>query len=133
MDIIEITRELGRAIQQDECYSRYLLAKDANDKDEELQNLIGEFNLKRIAINSENSKADKDQARLEHLNEELTQVYERIMANPHMQEYNAAKVALDSRLQRVNTIIMMCANGADPDTADASACSGSCDGCSSCS
>ena len=68
MDIIEITRELGRAIQPDECYSRYLLAKDANDKDEELQNLIGEFNLKRIAINSENSKADKDQARLEHLN-----------------------------------------------------------------
>ena len=47
MDIIKITRELGKAIQADERFIAYNAAKLANDNDEELQNLIGEFNLKR--------------------------------------------------------------------------------------
>lgn len=40
MDIIAMARELGKAIQQDERYKRIDAAKTANDKDEELQQLI---------------------------------------------------------------------------------------------
>ena len=37
MDVIQMTRELGKAIQQDDRYTAYMLAKQANDNDAELQ------------------------------------------------------------------------------------------------
>ena len=45
MTIIEKVRELGVMIQQDERYINYNLAKDANDADEDLQEMINNFNL----------------------------------------------------------------------------------------
>ena len=35
MDIIEMTRELGKALQQDDRYVAYSLAKQVNDDDTE--------------------------------------------------------------------------------------------------
>ena len=43
MNVIELTRELGKALQQDERYIAYHAAKLANDNDADLQNLIGDF------------------------------------------------------------------------------------------
>lgn len=40
MDVIQITRELGKAIQADERYSNYVRARVANDNDSELQDMI---------------------------------------------------------------------------------------------
>ena len=50
MDIIEMTRELGRALQNDERYIAMMSARQASDEDQALQEAIGEFNLKRMAI-----------------------------------------------------------------------------------
>ena len=50
MDVIELTRELGKAIQQDERFLAMQIARQNSDNDDELQQLIGEFNLKRMAI-----------------------------------------------------------------------------------
>ena len=47
MTVIEQARELGKAIQTDERYIRYMKASEINDTDTEIQNRIGEFNLKR--------------------------------------------------------------------------------------
>lgn len=44
MDIIEMARDLGRALQADEKYQRYVNATLENDKDQVLQDLIGKFN-----------------------------------------------------------------------------------------
>ena len=133
MDILQLTRALGHAIQEDERYLAFRAAKEANDQDEELQRLIGEFNLKRISINSEASKEHKDQEKLERLNAELRDCYETVMQNVHMAAYNDAKQAMDALLNEINTIIAVSANGGDPDTAQASGgCSGSCSGCSGC-
>ena len=66
MDIIEMTRALGKAIQQDERYIRLSLARDNNDNDEKLQEMIGKFNLKRVEVNQEAARPDKDQAKLDH-------------------------------------------------------------------
>ena len=35
MDVIEIARQLGKAIQEDERYSDYVLAKEKNDNEKE--------------------------------------------------------------------------------------------------
>ena len=53
MDIIEMTRELGRALQNDERYIAMVAARQASDEDQALQEAIGEFNLKRMAISNE--------------------------------------------------------------------------------
>lgn len=50
MDIIELAREIGRELQKDERYLNMRTVSAQCDKDEELQELIGEFNLKWIAI-----------------------------------------------------------------------------------
>ena len=44
MDVIELARELGKAIQQDERFLSMQIARQNSDNDDELQQLIGEFN-----------------------------------------------------------------------------------------
>ncbi len=134
MDIIQMTRELGKAIQQDDRYLAYCLAKQANDDDEQLQNLIGAFNLKRMELNMEVAKPDKDADKVQQLNEVIKSMYKQIMENPKMMVYNSAKTAMDELLSRINSIITMSANGMDPDTCDVdtASCSGDCSSCGGC-
>ena len=56
MDIISQARALGEAIQKEESYIKLHEVQKKADADTELQNLIGEFNLKRMSINNEASK-----------------------------------------------------------------------------
>ena len=135
MDIIQMTRELGKAIQADPRYIDYVNAKEANDKDEELQNLIGEFNLKRQSIQYEMNKGDeKDADKIAKLNTEMQECYGKVMGNVNMANFVIVKNALDKLLEDVNMIISMCCEGEDPDTCEpaAHACSGSCSTCGGC-
>lgn len=134
MDIIEITRELGKALQSDQRYLNMQLARQASDEDEGLQQAIGEFNLKRMAINNEAQKEDRNEDVLKRLNEEFREVYGKIMENENMIKYNEAKNEFDALLQRVTGIIGLCADGEDPDTCeyDAASCGGDCSSCGGC-
>lgn len=133
MDIIKMTRELGKAIQQDECYKAYMAAKEANDKDEELQKLIGDFNLKRMNINQEMSNPEKSEERLKKLDEELKAIYAQIMGNDGMIAFNTAQNELEQLIGDINQIVTMCANGEDPDTCEVQhGCSGGCSTCGGC-
>ena len=113
-----MARELGHAIQNEDAYIKLQVAQQNSDNDKELQGLIGEFNLKRMSINNEAQKSDRDDEKLQKLNTEMREVYAKIMQNENMNAYNDAKEALDSILQRVLTIISNSANGEDPDTTD---------------
>lgn len=132
MDIIEMTRALGKAIQQDERYIRLSVARDNNDNDEKLQEMIGNFNLKRVEVNQEAARPDKDQAKLDALNESIRALYKEIMDNPNMVEFNAAKEEIDSLMNFVNQILVLSVNGQDPDTVEQSSCTGSCATCAGC-
>ncbi len=134
MDIIEMTRELGKAIQQDDRYIAYNLARQANDEDEQLQNLINAFNLKRMQLQMEVGKADKDNDKIQELNEVIKSSYKTIMENPKMMVYQAAKEGFDALLGQVNTIISMSANGMDPDeiNLETASCAGDCSACGGC-
>ena len=64
MDCIDLFKRAAVALQTD---SRYLVldqTRKANDKDEELQNLIGEFNLARMDLNNEIGKSERNDARI---------------------------------------------------------------------
>ena len=101
-----------------------------------LQGMIGEFNLKRIAVNNEatKSEADKDPERMKVLDQELREVYGRIMANANMMAYQQAKEEMDALMRQINTIITLSAQGVNPDEAleSGSGCAGSCSTCGGC-
>ena len=134
MNVIELTRELGKALQADERYAAYHAAREANDADAELQQLISDFNMGRTALNQEMSKAEKDAEKIAKINEEVRGLYGKIMGNVNMVAYNNAKATMDELLNEVNTIIALCANGEDPDTCEVPkhSCSGSCATCGGC-
>ncbi|MBP0974097.1 MAG: YlbF family regulator [Oscillospiraceae bacterium] len=134
MDIIEMTRELGKAIQQDDRYLAYMLARQANDEDEQLQNLIKGFNNTRVQLQMEIAKPDKDDDKVQELNESIKSSYKLIMDNPRMIAYNAAKTGFDELMSQINTVISMSSNGVDPDSIDVTtaSCSGDCGSCGGC-
>lgn len=134
MDIIALAREIGKELQKDQRYIDLQVARQNSDEDEKLQELIGEFNLKRMAINNEAQKEDRSEDKLKSLNEEIRHIYAQIMMNPNMTAYNNAKNELDALVQRATAIISMSAEGEDPETCDydPSSCGGNCASCSGC-
>ena len=133
MDVIAMARELGAALQQCDEYTAYNVAKSAADGDEVLQGMIGEFNLKKLALSAEVQKEDKDQEKLATLNEEVRTIYAKIMAHPTMAAYNTTKSELDRLLNFIQQIIVYSANGEDPATIqEETSCGGDCSGCSGC-
>ncbi|HJB25367.1 MAG TPA: YlbF family regulator [Firmicutes bacterium] len=134
MDLIQLARDLGTAIQEDEAYITLQMAKTANDNDKDLQDAIGEFNLKRIAISEEMNKKEeeKNNERLAHLDKELRDAYGKIMSNENMMRYNEAKTKVDTMMNQISAILMMAVNGEDPQTVDPAACTGSCSSCAGC-
>ncbi|MCR4766830.1 MAG: YlbF family regulator [Saccharofermentans sp.] len=134
MTIIEQARALGAAIQADERYINYNKIAAENDQDPEIQNKIGEFNMKRSQLNEEMRKEDKDADILTTLDKEIRELYDEIVALPKMVAYYAAKEELDKLVQSVNYIVTGSANGEDPATMPETAptCSGSCATCGGC-
>jgi len=96
MDIIQQTRELGKLIQKDERYIAYFNAREKNDNDPELQKLISEFNMKRLDLNNEMSKDEKDAEKLKELDNTIKELYGNIMANENMNTFTAVKNEMDA-------------------------------------
>lgn len=135
MNVIELARQLGAELQADERYKAFVVAKENNDNDTELQAMIGKFNDLRRDLNVEMSKEEKDGEAMTKLDEEIKKLYGDIMTRPSMVEYNTAREAMDKLLSSVNFIITMAANGEDPMTCPEEqphSCSGSCSSCGGC-
>lgn len=134
MDVIKMARELGKVIQQSPEFARIDAAKKANDADSQLQVMIEDFNKKRVALNMEVSKEDKDPEKLAQMDKELKELYQVVMSNPNMVEFNAAKGDVDKMMNFVTEILYASVNGEDPDTVEESTggCSGNCGSCGGC-
>ena len=134
MDIIQQARELGRALQKEDSYLKMQIAVQNADDDKELQDMIGQYNLKRMSIQNEMQQSEKNEEKLKEYQQEINGLYEIIMKNPRMASYNEAKSEFDLLMRRVDAIITQSANGADPETADyeESSCSGDCNCCGGC-
>ena len=131
----ELTRKLGAAIQQDENYLEYIRAKEANDKNEDLQQKIQQLNLIRIQYNAELSKSggEQDREKISRLSEEFNTVYNEIMSIEDMVRFNTAKAEVDAMMNRISGILSLCVNGEDPETCEpAAGCSSDCSSCAGC-
>ena len=135
MNVIELARQLGVALQADERFKTFTVAKENNDNDTELQEKIAQFNDLRRQLNVEMSKEEKDAEAMKSLDGQIKNIYGEIMTRPSMIEYNKAREAMDKLLDSVNFIITMAANGEDPMTCPEEqphSCSGSCSSCGGC-
>ena len=137
MDVIELTRQLGAAIQQDERYLAFAKAKEANEKDEALNALMGEIQMIQMNYQMEASKEEPDSAKMQEFEAEFNAKYEAFMANENMQKYDEARAQVDSMMNYIMQILGLCVNGADPMTCEPEhqhehSCDGSCSSCSGC-
>lgn len=135
LDIIELTRELGKKLQKEDAFIKYRLAKQAADEDPELQRLISEFDIKRTELSEESSKDEKEKSmdRIQSISRDMNKIYAAIMCNERMMNYNNAKDDYDIIFNRISAIIQKSSEGEDPETADYTpSCSGSCATCGGC-
>ncbi len=137
MNVIELTRQLGAAIQKDERYLAFAAAKEANEKDEALNALMGEIQMIQMNYQMEASKETPDSAKMQEFEAEFNAKYEAFMANENMQKYDEARAQVDSMMNYIMQILGLCVNGADPATCEPEqqhehSCDGSCSSCSGC-
>lgn len=131
--LLAMAIDLATQLQADPRCEAVMAATKAADEDETLQALISEFNLKRIAINTEEGKEDMDAEKIRQLNQELRDTYAAVMANEKMIAYNEAKGELDALVNKIQFAINLAAQGQDPNlAAQESSCSGDCGSCGGC-
>ena len=116
MTVIEMARELGKKIQQEESYILLNTAQQAVEEDEELQEKIAEFNMKRYELTQEITKADRDDKKIEELDKVVRELYDVATNHEKMVAYNNAQDEFNEMFEYVLHIIQMSATGADPDT-----------------
>ncbi|MCH5192081.1 MAG: YlbF family regulator [Oscillospiraceae bacterium] len=131
MDLEKLTRELGKAIQQDERYLRFEQARIANEQDTALNELMSRIQLIQMSYQHEASKDEPNEGKMKAYDEEFRGVYTEIMQNKNMQNYEAARKDIDDMMNYLTGILALCVNGEDPDTCDPTAhsCGGECSEC----
>ena len=135
MTVIEMARELGKKIQQEESYILLNTAQQAVEEDEALQEKIAEFNMKRYELTQEITKADRDDKKIEELDKVGRELYDVATNHEKMVAYNNAQDEFNDMFEYVLHIIQMSAAGDDPDTIarpEAGGCSGDCSSCGGC-
>ena len=132
--LLAMAIDLAVQLQADPRCEAVKAAAAAADADEALQNMISEFNLKRIAINNEESKPAEEQSaeKLRDLNTELRSIYASVMANEHMMAYQNAQGELETLVNKMHLAINLAAQGQDPNQAAQEGCTGNCGTCGGC-
>ena len=136
MDIIKLTRELGAAIQQDERYLNFAKAREENEKDAELNELMAQIQMVQMNYQMEASKEEPDSAKMQAYEEQFNTVYTKFMDSDKMKAYEAARAEIDNLMNYITSIFALCLQGEDPATCEPQTqehnCGGECSSCSGC-
>lgn len=139
MDVLELTRNLAKALQESDEYKNYRKSEMESDNNEELQLSIKKFNDIKTDLDILRTSTNRDEEKMKQLNEELREVYNKVINDPYMVKFNESKALVDNMMDKVNFILTSALNGEDVDKIDlknitksSSGCCGS-GGCSGCS
>ena len=127
MDILEMARDLGKAIAESELMENSKKAEEIQNNDEEAQKLIGEYNLKRMQLAQRVQKENPSQEEMEKIRQELADEFDKLMQNESIKNFIDSKKALDGLLEQVNNIITFYVTGKTN-----SGCSSDCSSCGGC-
>ena len=134
-DFIAELKKLCVQLQKEDVAVYFEQAKKMNDMDQELQDLIGKFNLARFNYNIETNKQEgRDEAVIAGYENEINELYTQIMENDSMVAYSEAKTDVDRLMQHAQAVITCVFNGGDPMLVELpdEGCTGSCSSCSGC-
>ena len=136
MDIIEMTRELAKKLQQEDAYILLNTTQKAVEEDDALQEAIADFNMKRYELTQEVTKKDRDDEKVDELDKLVRKMYDDITNNEKMVAYNMAQDDFNEMFEYVLHILQMAATGDDPDSIEkpeeGGGCSGDCSSCGGC-
>ena len=125
--VIEDQEEFESFLDENRAYWDYI--------DEDLQEKIAEFNMKRYELTQEITKADRDDKKIEELDKTVRELYDAATNHEKMLAYNNAQDEFNEMFEYVLHIIQMSAAGDDPETIekpDQGGCSGDCSSCGGC-
>lgn len=134
MDVIELTRQLGAAIQASEEYKAFTVAKEASENDAEVNDKMAKIEEIRAAYQAAAMDSDPDEKLLGKLDKDFQDVYASLMVSDTMAAYEEAREALDGKMNYIMQILYLCVNGEDPATCEPPEeheCGGDCGCCSS--
>ena len=131
MDAIQLARQLGKIIQEDERFINLQLAQQQTEADQPLQEVLGKYAAQREALVAEAKTSGMDSAKVEVMNAELGRLHVDILQNENMKKYMSAQEELSKHTGHITQIIEGSAQGQNPDTIEYRPTrKGGCGGCS---
>lgn len=128
MTIHELAIEIGKAIKADERMIRLNAARAAYEANEELSSALMEYEIQQRALADEYTKADRDEALINAVQQRIDFLYEKITSSAEYKEMLAAEEAVNALMNEVNTTITTEITGEAPCTHDCSSCGHHCHG-----
>ena len=126
MTIMELAAELGKAIKADERITKMNEAREAYEKDEELQKLMLEYNVQQTALAEEYKKEQVDEAIIEAIENRLEAIVQDVTGSQVYANLMEASEAVDALMHEVNGEIEFNITGQRPCTHDCSSCGSDC-------
>ncbi len=128
--IVEKAKELGELLKQSDEFKNYNEVKAKYETDTELQTLISDFNLKKMAVmNQMQNEENSDEEKLKKLQEEMRTAYSAVMTNETMSEFVKAKETFENLVNEMYGIINFAVTGVAPGGCDGSSCASCGGGC----
>jgi len=128
VEIIEKAKELGLLLKDSDIVKEYATAKAAYDNDQQMRELLGQFNLHKMSIAMISKQENADEERLSEHEEKLTEVYNKIMESPLMVDFQEKSNRVETIIGNINNILNLYITG-EP----SGGCTGSCSTCGGCS
>ena len=128
-DIIKLATQLGDMLKNSQQFNDYQEVKARYETDSELQMLIGEFNLRKMAVMNEmQNEEGRDEKKFELLQQQMRESYAAAMANPLMKEFNQKKEKFENMVNEVYSVINYEITGQDGgcDKSKCASCGGGC-------
>ena len=126
MEIMELAAQLGQAIKADSRIAKMNEAREAYEKDEDIQKLMLEYNAQQIALAEEYKKEPVDPKVIEAIEHRLDEIVSQVTANPVFVQVNEANEAVNALMNEVNGEIEFNITGQRPCTHDCSSCGSDC-------
>lgn len=123
---MELAAELGKAIKADERITKMNEAREAYEKDEDLQKLMLEYNVQQTALAEEYKKETVDPAIIEAIEARLDAIVKEVTEKDVFVALNEANEAVNALMQEVNGEIEFNITGQRPCTHDCHSCGSDC-------
>ena len=122
--INETIEVLGQQILSSEEYVSFKQAESAYQADAQLSSLVNEFDVCRNQLIMARSEENADESKVSDIQDQMEQLYNKIMENENMKQYNEAAGKFEALMKQVFDSINTAVFGPQECTHNCATCSG---------